>query len=33
MMTKMGMVKESCLLQCLAVGQLDERVEEERLVP
>jgi len=32
MMTKMVMGKGSCLLQCLAVGQLDEREEEERLV-
>ena len=31
-MTKMSVVKES-LLQCLAVGQQDERAAEERLVP
>lgn len=32
-MTKMSVAKESCLMQCLAVGQQDEREEEERLVP
>ena len=32
MMTKMVMGKGSCLLQCLAVGQPDEREEEEILV-
>jgi len=29
----MSVAKESCLLQCLAVGQQDEREEEEKLVP
>ena len=32
-MTKMSVAKESWLLQCLAVGQQDERAAEERLVP